>query len=108
MAIIFPEGQIPTLKWVAFHGDNGSLFDDDGRSSVTRNSTGRYTIYFDGNMSSNDYSLVMTGQYEYSCGPASETHNSYGTSSAAMWHGRYGSGTSADGDCMMVLIVVAA
>ena len=108
MAIFFPEGKIPTLKWVAFHGDNGSLFDDDGISSVSRASTGRYVVSFDGNMSNNDYSCLMTGQYEYSCGPASETHNSYGTSSASMWHGRYGSGTSADGDCMMVLIVGAA
>jgi len=105
MAIVFPEGKIPTLKWVSFHGDNGSLFDDDGISSVTRNSTGRYTINFDGNFTYNDYALVMTGQYEYSCGPASDAHGSYGTSSASMWHGRYASGTSTDGDCMMVLIV---
>jgi len=105
MSIIFPEGKIPTLKWVAFHGDNGSLFNDNGISSCSRTSTGRYTINFDGAMASNDYSLVMTGQYEYSCGPASDAHGSYGTGVAYLWHGRYGSGTSADGDCMMVLIV---
>jgi len=108
MAINFPEGEIPTLKWVAFDGDNGSILSDGGISSVSRNSTGRYTISFDGNMSNNDYSLVAIGQYEYSCGPESDDHSNYGTSSCTVWHGRYGSGTSADGDHMSVIIVGAA
>ena len=105
MGVVFPEGKILAFKWVAFHGDNGSIFDDEGISSVSRNSTGRYTVNFDGNMSNNDYACLCTGMFEYSCGPASDTHNSFSTSSAALWHGRYGSGTSADGDCMMVMIV---
>ena len=105
MGIIFPEGKIPTLKWVAFHGNNGSTFDDDGVSSVSRTSTGRYTINFDGNMSSNDYSLVGNGEYEYSVGISSENHNKYSVSDAQIWHGRYGSGTSADGEHISVIIV---
>ena len=108
MAINFPEGQIPTLKWVAFDGDNGSTLDDDGISSINRNQQGQYTIYFDGNMSNNDYALCAIGQYEYSCGPAQDNHANYGTSSCIVWHGRYGSGTSADGDHMSVIIVGAA
>ena len=105
MSIIFPEGQIPTLKWVAFDGDNGSILDDSGISSISRSSTGRYSISFDGNMSSNDYALVAIGQYEYSVGPQNDDHSNYGTSSASIWHGRYGSGTSGDGDHMSVIIV---
>ena len=77
MGLNFPEGKIPTLKWIAFHGNNGSNFDDDGVSSISRHSTGRYTVNFDGNMSSNDYALVAIGEYEYSCGTAGETHNAY-------------------------------
>tara|TARA_A200000159_G_C7269263_1_gene316476 strand:- start:716 stop:1042 length:327 start_codon:yes stop_codon:yes gene_type:complete len=105
MGILFPEGKIPTCKWVAFHGNNGSNFDDDGISSITRNSTGRYTMNFDGNMSSNDYALVSIGEYEYSCGTGGETHSAYSTSSAYIWHGRYGSGTSGDGEHMSVIII---
>ena len=105
MGIIFPEGQIPTLKWVAFHGNNGSTFDDDGVSSVSRTSTGRYTINFDGNMSDNDYALVGNGEYEWSIGIAGEAHGNYGTSSAQIWHGRYGAGTAADGAHTSVIIV---
>ena len=105
MAISFPEGRIPTLKWVSFVGNNGSIYDDNGISSVTRNSTGRYTISFDGNMSNKDYALVANGEYEYSIGPDNENHSNYATNQAKIWHGRYGSGTSADGTHTSVIIV---
>ena len=108
MGISFPEGYIPTLKWVSFVGSNGSIYSDSGISSVTRNSTGRYTINFDGNMSNNDYALVGNGEYEYAIGIDNENHNHYAASYARIWHGRYGSGTSADGTHTSVMIVGSA
>ena len=73
-------------------------------SSITDNGTGRYTINFSNAFADSSYALVAVGQYEFSCGPASDNAANYTTTSAAIWHGRYGSGTSADGAVTSVVI----
>jgi hypothetical protein len=91
--------------WVNFDGIGTVAIRASGNvSSITDNSTGRYTINFSNAFVDSSYALVAIGQYEFSCGPASESAASYTTTSAAIWHGRYGSGTSNDGKVMSVAI----
>jgi len=44
-------------KWINFNGSNGSIRDDVGITSVTKHSTGQYTLNFDGNMANTNYSV---------------------------------------------------
>jgi hypothetical protein len=90
---------------VNFRGNSTvTIRDNFNVSSVTDNGTGRYTINFSSAMPNGNYVLTATGQYEWSCGPASEDSDNYSTTSAAIWHGRYGAGTGADGEVMCVVV----
>jgi collagen type I/II/III/V/XI/XXIV/XXVII alpha len=90
--------------WVNFNGSNGSIRASHNTSSISRNSTGRYTVNFSTALADSNYALIAIGQYEYACGVGGETVGNYTTTSAQFWHGRYGSGTSADGVVMSVAI----
>ena len=59
MGIHFGSGELEEIKWVTFDMGNGSILRDTGVSSVTRHSSGRHQIVFDGNMSSSEeYALI--------------------------------------------------
>jgi len=91
--------------WVNFRGNSTvTIRDDFNVSSVTDVSTGRYTINFSNAMANGNYVLVATGEYEWSCGPDNDDADSYTTTSADIWHGRYGSGTGTDGEVMCVVV----
>ena len=49
MSIYINTGGLDNLKWVAFNMGNGSIHGDRGITSVTRHSSGRHEIIFDGN-----------------------------------------------------------
>ena len=91
--------------WVNFNGTGTvAIRAQFNVSSITDNGTGRYTINFSNAFADSSYAFVAIGQYEFSCGPASESAASYTTTSAAIWHGRYGTGTSNDGVVISVAI----
>ena len=97
MGVIFGNGHLEELKWVTFDMGNGSILRDAGVSSVTRHSSGRHQIVFDGNMaSSQEDALVGNGQYEWSVGPWNSNRANYEVSQAYTWHGRYAAGTGGD------------
>ena len=54
MGIHFGSGELEEIKWVTFDMGNGSILRDTGVSSVTRHSSGRHQIVFDGNMSASE------------------------------------------------------
>jgi len=91
--------------WVNFKGNSTvTIRDDFNVSSVSDVSTGRYTINFSNALTNGNYALIATGEYEWSCGPASEDSDNYTTTSADIWHGRYGAGTGTDGEVMCVVV----
>ena len=91
--------------WVNFKGNSTvTIRDDFNVSSVTDVATGRYTINFSNAMANGNYILLATGEYEWSCGPASENADNYTTTSADIWHGRYAAGTGSDGEVMCVAV----
>jgi hypothetical protein len=91
--------------WVNFRGNSTvTIRDDFNVSSVTDVATGRYTINFSNAMANGNYILLATGEYEWSCGPASENADNYTTTSADIWHGRYAAGTGSDGEVMCVAV----
>ena len=106
MGVHFGNGELEELKWVAFNMGNGSLHGDRGVQSVTRHSSGRHEIIFDGNMAAQgQYALVGNGQYEWSVGPWNNNLNNYEVSRAYTWHGRYAAGTGGDIGYMAVHIM---
>ena len=105
MGIHFGSGELEEIKWVTFDMGNGSILRDTGVSSVTRHSSGRHQIVFDGNMAAQgQYALVGNGQYEWSVGPWNNNLNNYEVSKAWTWHGRYAAGTGGDIGYMAVII----
>ena len=50
MGLYMGTGGMDDLKWVAFSMSNASIHGDRGVSSITRHSSGRHQIVFDGNM----------------------------------------------------------
>ena len=91
--------------WVNFRGNSTvTIRDDFNVSSVTDVATGRYTVNFSNALANGNYALIATGEYEWSCGPASEDADNYTTTSATIWHGRYAAGTGSDGEVMCVVV----
>ena len=106
MGVLFGNGHLEEMKWVTFDMGNGAILRDTGVTSVTRHSSGRHQIVFDGNMAaSEEYALVGNGQYEWSVGPWNNNLNNYEVSKAYTWHGRYAAGTGGDIGYMAVIIM---
>ena len=64
--------QMGTLcrAWVNFAGSTGTIAASFNVASITKNSTGDYTINFTNGMGDSNYSVVYGGQYDTSGGAA--------------------------------------